>query len=225
MNPPIRKVNMETLPARMRDLPVDERGYPVPWFVAWLDGSPEFRAMDRSKFVRAIREKLCWVCGEKMGVHFTFVAGPMCGINRTSAEPPNHRDCALWSAINYPFLSNPRMVRRTDGLSAEIQENISGAGITRNPGVTMLWHAREYEHWNVGQRFGGVKNSEWLITMGEPESVDWYAEGRAATREEILASIDSGIHNLEAIALKQKGGIEMLGQQRARFEKWITAHV
>jgi hypothetical protein len=31
------------LPLRMRGLPLDERGYPVPWFVAWIDGKPEFR--------------------------------------------------------------------------------------------------------------------------------------------------------------------------------------
>ena len=120
------KVNMETLPARMRGLPVDERGYVVPWFVDWLDGKPEFRAMDRSKFVRAIRERLCWVCGEKLGVYLTFVAGPMCGINRTSGEPPCHADCALWSALNCPFLSNPRMVRREDDLTPKMG-SMSGA--------------------------------------------------------------------------------------------------
>jgi hypothetical protein len=215
------KVNMETLPPRMRGLPVDERGYVVPWFVDWLDGKPEFRAMDRSKFVRAIREKLCWVCGEKLGVYLTFVAGPMCGINRTSGEPPCHADCALWSALNCPFLSNPRMVRREDGLSPEIRESMSGKGITRNPGVVMLWTTRSYEHWNVGKQFKGQANGEWLITMGEPESVDWYACGRPATRDEVIESIESGIHNLEALASRERGGLEALAQQRARFEKWI----
>jgi hypothetical protein len=97
----------------MRHLPIDERGYPVPWFVAWLpDGKPEFRAMDRTKWFRAIREKLCWVCGGKLGVNVCFVAGPMCGINRTSSEPPSHLECARYSSRNCPFLNNPRMVRR-----------------------------------------------------------------------------------------------------------------
>lgn len=53
------KISRKTLPARMRDLPIDDRGYPVPWFVAWVDGKPEFRAMDQEKFIRALREKLC----------------------------------------------------------------------------------------------------------------------------------------------------------------------
>jgi hypothetical protein len=214
-------VDMTTLPVRMRDLPVDERGYVVPWFVPWVDGKPEFRAMDRSKFVSAIREKLCWVCGGRIGIHMTFVAGPMCGISRTSAEPPNHRDCALWSAINCPFLSNPRMVRREEGLSAEVRENMAGAGLTRNPGVIMLWHTRTYEHWNVGKAMHGQKNDEWLITMGEPETVEWYSCGRAATRGEVVASIESGIHNLEAMAARQEGGLTNLAEQRKRLERYL----
>lgn len=79
-------VDLESLPVRMRTLPIDERGYPVPWFVAWVDGKPEFRAMDPNKFRRAIKEKLCWVCGNQLGVYMVFVAGCMCGINRTSTE-------------------------------------------------------------------------------------------------------------------------------------------
>ena len=40
------RAELEALPARLHFLPVDERGYPVPWFVAWRDGKPEFRAME-----------------------------------------------------------------------------------------------------------------------------------------------------------------------------------
>ena len=57
----------EDLPLRLRKLPLDPRGYPVPWFVAWVDGVPEFRAVDGRKFVQAVRAKLCWVCGEPLG--------------------------------------------------------------------------------------------------------------------------------------------------------------
>jgi hypothetical protein len=213
--------DMKTLPARMADLPIDERGYVVPWFVAWLDGKPEFRAMDRAKFTRAIKEKLCWTCGEKLGVHYTFVAGPMCGINRTNSEPPNHRDCAQWSARNCPFLSNPRMVRREEGLPAEVRENMAGHGIKRNPGVTMLWHTREYDVFDTGKAFHGKPSGEYLITMGEPESIEWLCCGRFATREEVIESIESGLPNLENVARLEKGGLDALAKARARFEKYL----
>lgn len=204
----------EPLPVRMQALPIDERGYVVPWFVAWKNGKPEFRAMDGDKFVRAIKEKRCWVCGEKLGVYVCFVAGPMCGINRTSSEPPSHVECGRWSARNCPFLSNPRMVRREDEeINNEvIREKAAGLAITRNAGVAMLWITRQYEVF--------YSNGP-LIQMGEPESVEWWAEGRLATRDEVLASIHSGLPNLEAIARQEKGGMEALRAATTRFERWI----
>jgi hypothetical protein len=108
MNTVAIRPELEALPSRMKTLPVDERGYPVPWFVDWVDGKPEFRAMDGNKWESAVRYRLCWVCGGTLGVNKSFVAGPMCGINRTSAEPPCHLECATWSARNCPFLKNPQ---------------------------------------------------------------------------------------------------------------------
>ena len=51
------------MPDRMKLLPIDDRGYPVPWFVDWIDGKPEFRAMDPTKWRRAVTEQRCWTCG------------------------------------------------------------------------------------------------------------------------------------------------------------------
>jgi hypothetical protein len=203
------------LPKRMQGLPVDGRGYPVPWFVAWHEGKPEFRAMDSVKFREAIFRKRCWVCGGKLGTNLCFVAGPMCGINRTSSEPPSHVDCARWSARNCPFLSNPRMVRREDEEinNATLRDKAAGIAITRNPGVAMLWITRQYEAFRVDN---GI-----LIQMGEPESVEWYACGRVATRAEVCASIESGLPNLEAIAKQERGGIEALAAALLRFHKWL----
>lgn len=208
--------NLKTLPLRMQSLPKDERGFVVPWFVAWIDNKPEFRAMDPQKFVRAIKEKLCWVCGEKLGTNVCFVAGPMCGINRTSSEPPLHVDCARWSAQNCPFLSNPRMVRREDELinNANLAEMAAGCAISRNPGVTMLWVTRQYEIFRD-------HNNKPLIHMGEPESVEWYRCGKPATRVEVEASIDSGLPILEMMARQERGAMEFLQKSIDRFQKWL----
>jgi len=204
----------ESVPRRMLGLPIDERGYVVPWFVAWMDGKPEFRAMDPEKFTRAVKERRCWVCGERLGVNFCFVAGPMCGVNRTSSEPPCHLECGRWSARNCPFLANPRMVRREDETTLAMRQNSSGFPIRRNPGVVMLWVTRAYEVFqpHAGQQAG------YLIQMGTPESVEWWCEGRPATREEVLHSIEEGLPNLEAVARAEKGGLEALAQARRRFE-------
>ena len=172
--------------------------------------------MDPKKFIAAIRSKLCWVCGERLGINVCFVAGPMCGINRTSAEPPSHLECGRWSAKNCPFLSNPRMVRREDERvnNNQLRENSAGLALSRNPGVAMLWITRQFEVFDDGA-------GKPLLQMGEPEAVEWYACGRVATRAEVAASIDSGLPNLEAVARTQSGAMAHLEKAVVRFQKWL----
>lgn len=202
------------LPRRIAALPVDKRGYPVPWFVEWIDGEPEFRAADGRKAVLAVQRKLCWVCGQPLGTRLAFLVGPMCGINRISAEPPSHRECAKFSAIACPFLSIPKMVRREGGLPEEAG-NPGGLMIRRNPGVSLLWCTRSYEIMPAPPSF--------LFQMGEPFEVAWYAEGRPATRAEVDASIESGLPclldacNAEPTAQRRAGALEALQQAQARL--------
>ena len=181
------------LPELMRHLPVDKRGWVIPYFVAWVNGEPEFRAMDPAKWKRCARERLCWVCGQKLGSYLAFTLGPMCTITRTTPEPPSHRVCAEWSAINCPFLSRPHMVRREDELvnTESAKNNVAGEMIARNPGAVAVWITRSYKIWHDGR-------NKPLITVGDPEEVRWYAQGRPATREEVEESIRTGLPLLEA---------------------------
>ena len=207
------------MPERIKRLKVDPKfRVPVPWFVPWIEGVPEFRGMDGPKFVRALREKLCWVCGDKLGVNVCFVAGPMCGINRTSSEPPSHLECGRWSAMNCPFLSNPAMVRREDEQvnNANLAERSAGMAIARNPGVAMLWITRSFEIFRDDKR-------KPLIMMGEPTSVEWYARGRPATRAEVQESINTGLPVLEAVARTEPGATAELARYVERFQKYLPA--
>lgn len=92
------------MPPRVAQLPLDpDRGYPVPWFAAWFDadgqpcergqGKPDYRVVHPEDVRDAHRFELCWICGGRRGAFATFVIGPMCAVNRTSAEPPSHLDC------------------------------------------------------------------------------------------------------------------------------------
>lgn len=206
---------LEPLPKRMKDLPLDARGYPVPWFVAWVDGEPEFRAMDHQKWARAIQRGLCWCCGEKLGKHLTFVIGPMCGVNLTSSEPPSHLDCARWAARNCPFLTL-RQVKRREDETTKGCPIVGGIAISRHPGVTLLWTTRSYKVFRDGK--GG-----YLLNFGPAESVEWYSHGRTATRAEIVASVESGMPFLEVEAVKQEGAMEALAKMKADFEKLYPA--
>jgi hypothetical protein len=179
------------LPTAMMDLPVNKAGYVVPWFVQWIDGEPDFRIMDAAKLNKAAHKSLCWLCGRPLVRMATFVIGPMCAVNRTSAEPPCHYPCAVYAARVCPFLTRPQMVRREHGMPTD-KVAPPGVMLTRNPGVTLLWTTLQVTAYQHG---GGL-----LFDIGEPRRTEWYCQGRAATAEEIMASVDSGLPALRKVA-------------------------
>jgi hypothetical protein len=120
----------------------------------------------------------------------------MCVINRTTMEPACHRDCAEFTAKACPFLTRPREKRNEKGLNPSA--GAPGTMIKRNPGCVCLYETPLAKAFDDGM--GG-----WLIRLDAPTRVDWWAEGRKATRDEIMASIDSGLPLLEAEA--EKDGI------------------
>jgi len=114
----------------------------------------------------------------------------MCVVNRNSAEPPSHYDCAKFSALACPFLTLPKAQRREANMPANTQE-LAGIMIPRNPGVTCLWTTKRYFVHNTAR---GP-----LFNIGRSESVEWSAEKLPATREQVLVSIDSGMPSLRAL--------------------------
>jgi hypothetical protein len=186
------------MPDRIARLPRDKHKRPIPWFVHIEDdGTPDFRVIRRGGIEDALRFERCWVCGQQRGRHAAFLIGPMCAVNRTTAEPPSHLECAVYSAQACPFLTTPKMRRRDTGLGGTL--NPAGIAITRNPGVGLVWSSRTWGHYLVDGRLGGGL----LFDIGEPTGLSWWAEGRAATQEEVLVSINSGLPSLVEMAEKQ----------------------
>lgn len=206
------------LPAGLRHAPV-YRGYPVPYFVAWYEdgeevprgqGTPDFRVVATGAIEECWTRQCCWVCGKRINSsRVAFVAGPMCGVNRTSSEPPSHHECADFAAQACPFLARPHMRRR----EADMPENEGSAGIMikRNPGVAMVWVTKK-----PGLRVapdGGV-----LFQIGEPEAVRFWAHGREATRAEIDESVESGLPLLEEMAERDgPRAVTLLRSMESRF--------
>lgn len=186
-------------PDRIAALPRDERGFPIPWFAAEIDGKPDIRVADTHKMARAIKERRCWVCGERLGVHMAFVIGPMCGINRVISDPPSHRACAEFSVMNCPFLSRPLAKRTSDEIRDKgIVHDAAGFGLKRNPGAVGIWVTKSYRVFRPNAGNAGI-----LFSLGDPEKVTWYASGRAATREEVEHSIATGLPSLQELAGQQ----------------------
>jgi hypothetical protein len=186
------KIAAIAMPDRIKRLRVSPAGFPVPWFVHWQEGVPDFRVIGRSRIGEAVKHQLCWVCGSPLGRSFAMTLGPMCVINRTISEPPAHRECAIYSALACPFLSNPRMRRNEVDLAADTIP-AAGNGIKRNPRAVAVWCTRGYRPFETPT--GGV-----LFTFDDPIEVLWFAEGRKANRSEVEVSISSGLPLLAAEA-------------------------
>jgi hypothetical protein len=168
----------------MLSLAVDERGYPVPYFVAWVDGKPDHRIMDAQKLPAAVKRGLCWMCGQQVGKFKSFCIGPMCSITRTISEPPSHLECLRFAVRACPWMTRPHAKRRENGLPSEAV--FEGHGIKRNPGAVCIWTTL---HYKVFKSSG----AGMLFELGNAEHTEWYANGKPATRAEVDTSITTGL--------------------------------
>jgi hypothetical protein len=185
--------DLPSAPLAIQALPCDERGFPIPWFVHIDEnGQSDFRVIGFNKQRDALRQNLCWICGRKLRRVRAFVIGPMCVVNRVSAEPPSHPECADFAAKACPFLTRPLAKRNEHGLERHQTVAPPGIMISRNPGVTVIW-------WTL--RFSLLRTSSGpLCRIGQPERVQWFAHGRPATRDEALESMASGLPTLREMA-------------------------
>lgn len=186
-----QRIQTIPLPPRLLKMRLSDEGYPVPWFVAWVDGKPDFRAIDTPKIREAHVHKKCWLCGEKLGRYLAFVIGPMCMINKINSEPPSHLDCARYAVQACPFLTQPRM-RRNEKDLPEDRVEAPGFGLKRNPGAVVIWVTTSYRLERAHAGNAGV-----LFHLGPPVAVEFWANGRSASRPEVLASIESGMPLLQ----------------------------
>lgn len=208
--------DLPPLTSRIARLPVDKRGYPVPFFVAWPKGprgEPDFRLADPQKWKLCHLAKLCWVCGERLHAPRAFVIGPMCTVTRTTAEPPSHLECAEWSIKGCPFLTKPQMVRREDELTERHKCNVGGIMEERNPGVMAIWLTDSYATFPD-------HNHRTLIKVSEPHYVTWWREGRPATRAEVIEGIETGFVKLMALTANEDEEKELMMLKQEAM-KWV----
>lgn len=115
--------NLE-IPKELAHLKIDNRGYPVPYFVSWIDGKPEFRFLNAERLDMIIRRKVCHICGKKLpDDFFYFISGPMGLKNKISTDAPMHRLCAQFSLVACPHLYRQKAERReNDALAKSLIE-------------------------------------------------------------------------------------------------------
>jgi hypothetical protein len=113
MTPSLRAHMVERIAATpgIRDLPVDARGYPIPFVVMRAkDGTPDFIVNDSAVLHRCAEEGLCSVCGGRLredGVW--FIGGPLSAYDPRGAynDGPVHRGCGEFALTFCPYLGLP----------------------------------------------------------------------------------------------------------------------
>jgi len=144
-----------TIPDFLKHLPISEKGYPLPYFVARVNGKPDFRLLDERKQLLCVAHKTCGICGKKLfkGAYY-FISGPKGYENKVSTDPAMHRQCAEYSLKTCPHLFYEKAERRQKGL-----ENLPpSADMDMNkPDIHLLIKADKFE------KFRNPHNDHWLI--------------------------------------------------------------
>lgn len=182
---------MIEVPKHLRGRPT-YGGFVVPYFVAWYRGSeqvdereqgakPDFKVTDYRRLTICRKQGHCWICGKHLGAFKWFVFGPGSALSRCSIEPPSHRECAHYAVQICPFMLDVTKDYRHPDLKPG-QTLIEG--VAYRPEVTVLWATKGYKA-EVLDATRGV----WQFIPGDPEVVEFWYEGRKATRAEIERAI------------------------------------
>lgn len=98
------------IPPRMRRLPLDKRGYPVPVIILWTeDGRPIFAANDAQVVLRCHAEDRCHICGERLARGRWLVSGHYSALaeNGTILDGPLHDECCHYAMRVCPYIAAP----------------------------------------------------------------------------------------------------------------------
>ena len=131
-------------PEPIAELPIDERGYPVPYFVKYIDGVPDFRVVDHAKVVNATIDRRCFICGSPLDDTFHFAMGPRSALFRQTNHGPSHKECIEYSLETCPFILYPNAQRRRAALP-DIPLSYDTATQPARPEIYVIAHVPSQE--------------------------------------------------------------------------------
>lgn len=113
------------IPDRMRGLPLDDRGYPIPVIVLRdRSGRPHFTVNAQEVVEEMIFQDRCSICGGGHDRRRWFVGGPMSAFhpNGSYMDPPLHAECMRYAMRVCPWLGIVRFRSRIDGGTMSTEE-------------------------------------------------------------------------------------------------------
>lgn len=186
-----------SIPRRMRALQRDKRGYPVP-FIALRDNNnqPIFTANNDVQVARAIKEKRCAICGDKLPKGLWFVGGPVSAFHPDGCylDSPLHHDCMQYAMRVCPWLAAPKYQHRIDlpgvDLEALPPERRIFLDPTMNPDRPSVFVAVSAQFFGTRQHFPG--SPSYLRPKRPYLAIEWWQGGQQLEQEQgIAAAVES----------------------------------
>jgi len=104
------------IPNFLKHLKVDKRGYPIPFFVPWKNGQPDFMYQDAEKQKLTTEKHLCHICGKKLHKDYHYFISGIHGLtNQVASDAAMHRECAEYSLQVCPHMLYQKAERQTSG--------------------------------------------------------------------------------------------------------------
>jgi hypothetical protein len=113
------------VPSRMKHLPRDRRGYPIPAVVLRdRDGMPHFTINDSDIRQGLIVRDECSICGGKLFRGRWFVGGPLSAFHPDGLyiDSAVHRECAVYALQVCPYLAAPVYSHRIDAKQVDVEK-------------------------------------------------------------------------------------------------------
>ena len=166
------------MPDFIATLPRTERGMPIPWFVDPTRTPLDFRVMSGERFMQAIKQRICWVCGKPLGPSMAFVGGPLSAATRSYTDPGSHIACATYAAQHCPYLATPnaRASEKAPENTVQIAEE------------TRVEYAERAVVVLVAAGCTFPRPDQRVIRPSGYKRIMWFFEGREATMEECRAA-------------------------------------
>lgn len=181
------------MPPRVARLPVDARGFPVPWFVSWRGGTPLFPVVDAAKLGVAWTAERCWICGEGLGAWRGWIVGPMSALEGATPEPPSHCECAAFAMTACPHLASADARFSEDAAGAP--GHVAQANVSRlRTDATAIWVTR-------GRGASAVRaNGGVLFRLEPPARLEWWSRRRPASGQAVREAIAAALPTLRRTA-------------------------
>lgn len=108
---------MRDLPEKMKHLPKDKRGFPVPYIVLRDDaGNYHFQINDSRIVESCLKWKLCSICGKALHSDMWLIGGKLSAFHPNGAfnDPPIHYECGKFALEVCPYLACSGEWKNTD---------------------------------------------------------------------------------------------------------------